>query len=65
MPIVAFTDRFCMNVKAATRTDYFDSKMQALCFALRRADTKLSTFTIRLPMGSARGLSLGAIPPCL
>ncbi len=62
MPVVALTDRFCLNVKAKQRTDYFDSKTHGLC--LRVAPTGVKTFTLHFtaPDGKRARLTLGRYP---
>jgi hypothetical protein len=44
MPIVDLTDRFCINAKATTRTDYYDAKARGLC--LRVTPNGVKTFTL-------------------
>jgi len=58
---VKLTDRFCSNIKSASRMDYFDEATTGL--ALRVTETGSKAWTFNYTLGTKRArLTLGTYP---
>jgi integrase len=62
MPIVDLTDRFCINAKATTRTDYYDAKARGLCLRVTPNGVKTFTLVFSTPEGKRARATLGRYP---